>query len=483
VTARRVRRHGAGAQRGAAFYLFVVLTLTMTAMLFSGAAAMRGTDARAAEAERVLADARRAVLAYLTQPDVPWVAADAGRRLGDWRLTPDLPIAAGAGDDAAEPVLDGLSDAGCATRTWTPGGALSPPSASGAAARCFGRLPWRTLGVAPVGEDSPESDPRGTVPWLVISPNLVAGRPCVPDLNPLMLSADWGGFACPTTLPWPWLRVVDERGNLLSDRVAFALVLPGPPVDGQVRGPAAGPAAFLDALTVTADCVAPCEPGTYSNAAFSHADGVPTTLVRGPAPGSAAARVPGLAQPLRFNDRLVYVTADELLEALEARARAELVARLTEARVATGAFPWGASLDTPDGACVTGLRVGHPPTQCASGPAPALPAWFTDGGWHRYFVYAVSPRCTPVSGGCTAPGLRVGARTDVEALVLAPGRAIRAAPFAPSKLLAQAPLSGLLPSPLLRDYLDTVENADGDDTFESIAVPSTSVNDRLTVVR
>ena len=138
---------------------------------------------------------------------------------------------------------------------------------------------------------------------------------------------------------------------------------------------------------------------------------------------------------------------------------------------------------TPDGACVTGLRVGHPPTQCASGPAPALPAWFTDGGWHRYFVYAVSPRCTPVSGGCTAPGLRVGARTDVEALVLAPGRAIRAAPFAPSKLLAQAPLSGLLPSPLLRDYLDTVENADGDDTFESIAVPSTSVNDRLTVVR
>ena len=71
MTARRVRRHGAGAQRGAAFYLFVVLTLTMTAMLFSGAAAMRGTDARAAEAERVLADARRAVLAYLTQPDVP----------------------------------------------------------------------------------------------------------------------------------------------------------------------------------------------------------------------------------------------------------------------------------------------------------------------------------------------------------------------------------------------------------------------------
>ena len=67
--------------------------------------------------------------------------------------------------------------------------------------------------------------------------------------------------------------------------------------------------------------------------------------------------------------------------------------------------------------------------------------------------------------------------------MLAPGRAIRAAPFAPSKLLAQAPLSGLLPSPLLRDYLDTVENADGNDTFESIAVPSTSVNDRLTVVR
>lgn len=471
-------------QRGVAFYLFVVATLTTLAMLFAGASALQVGDPAEREAERVLAEARRAVLAYLAQPDMPLAPADAGRRLGEWRLTPDLPIAAGAGDDAAEPAYDGLAETtGCAFRTWTPGQALQPVATSGAAARCLGRLPWRTLGIAPGDVDAGGVDLAGRVPWLVVSPNLMAGAACLPNLNPLMLSVPWGGYGCPGVTPYPWLRVVDDRGNLLSDRVAFALILPGPPVAGQVRSATAGPGAWLDTVTVAAGCTAPCTPGTYSNAGFTHADGVATTLVRGPRPGTATDRAGNHAQPVAFNDRLLYVTADELFEALEARARGEAIARLRAVHAsAAGHLPWAAPFGSPSGDCVAGTRFGHLPATCAAGPAPALPAWFTAGGWHRYFVYAVSSRCVETLRTCDAPALTVDARNDVDALLIAPGRAIQQVPYAASRLLAQAPLVGLVASTLAADYLDSVQNASNNDVFESVPVPSASNNDRLTLV-
>jgi len=472
-------------QRGVTFYLFVLFTVTMLTLLFGGAAMLQGASPGERDAERVLADSRRAVLAYLSQPDTPLNAADAGRRLGEWRLTPDLPIAAGAGEDAAEPVLDGLAETGgCATRTWVPGQALAPVATSGAAARCFGRLPWRTLGIALPDADGVGPDLAGLVPWVVVSPNLMAPAACLPDLNPLMLSVVHGGYGCPTPVPYPWIRVVDERGNLLSDRVAFALILPGPPHDDQVRGPQAGPAAWLDRLTVVATCQAPCVPGVYDNAGYSHANGQPTTLVRGPRAGSAIDRTANHAQPVRFNDRLIYVTADELFEAMATRARNELLARLRELRNAPGGyFPWAAPFQTTTGECVSGLRFGHPATNCPAGPAALLQPWFTDAGWHRYFVYAVSPRCVQTDPSCNAPGLTVSTLTNVNALLIEPGPAIQQPPFAASKLMAQVPLNGLAPSALPADYLDSVQNASDNDVFEFVPVPSASNNDRLVIVQ
>ena len=472
-------------QRGMTVYLFVVFTLTTLGLLFGGLASMQGGTAAQRDAARVLVESRRAVLAYLMQPDVSLRSpADDARRLGEWRLTPDLPIAAGAGEDVVEPSFDGLAETGCAYRTWAPGAALQPVAASGAAARCFGRLPYRTLGVVLPEHDPGGADPMGMVPWVVMSPNLAATAACLRDLNPLMLSVPWGGYACPTTTPYPWLRVVDERGNLLSDRVAFAVILPGPPQGGQVRGPAAGPGAWLDTLVVAGTCAPPCTPGTYSNADFAHPDNQATTLVRGPQAGSAVDRTTNQARPVDFNDRLLYVTADELFDALEVRARNELVARLNDVRNSGAAhFPWAAAFDTATGDCVADLRFGHPATACASGPFAALPAWFTGGGWQRYFVYAASPRCVQTDTSCVAPGLTLGARTDIQALIVAPGRAIQAAPFAPSRLLAQAPLVGALLSANAADLLDSVENASANDVFEAVDPPTPTNNDRLTIVR
>lgn len=480
----RAFRAGRRAQRGIVFYLFVVFTLTTLAIMAAGAAMVQGLPGADRDAERLLAEARRAVIAHLSQPDVPLNAADAGRRLGEWRLTPDLPVAAGGGEDAVEPSYDGLAETGgCATRAWVPGQPLQPVAASGAAARCFGRLPWRTLGVALPDADVAGNDVAGAVPWVVLSPNLAAGAACLPNLNPLMLSVAWGGYGCPAAVPHPWLRVVDERGNLLSDRVAFAVILPGPPHAGQVRGPAAGPGAWLDSLTVAPGCLAPCVPGTYDNAGYAHADAQPTTLVRGPRPGTAVDRTTNHVAPVRFNDRLVYVTADELFEALAARARTELDRRLRDVRTAAGHFPWAAPFGSAAGDCVPGVRFGHPAVTCATGPVAALPAWLTGAGWHRWFVYAVSSRCVQGSAACNAPGLTVGARNDVNALLIEPGRAIRNPPFAPSRLLAQQPLNGLLTSALPADFLDSVQNASNDDVFEPVPVPSASNNDRLAIVQ
>jgi hypothetical protein len=465
-------------QRGMTFYLFVVFTLITLGTLFTGTALVQGNPVQR-DGERILSDARKAVLVYLSQPDMDAVA---GRRLGEWRLFPDLPIPAGAGADVVEPSYDGLAETGgCAMRTWLPGAAVAPVAVSGGAARCFGRLPWRSLGMAL--PDAEDVDRAGIVPWMVLSPNLAAGVACLPNLNPLMLSVGHAGYGCPTAVPHPWLRVLDERGNLLSDRVAIALVLPGGAMDGQLRTAASGPEAWLDTVTVAPGCTLPCVPGAYGNANWAHGDGVPTTLIRAMQPGPAADRSGNYTQPYRFNDRVVYITADELFDALEARARREVTARLLETRTAVGYFPWPASLASANGECVAGESLGHPPIGCPAGAFANLPAWFTDAGWHRYFVYAVSPRCNASDPACNAPGLTVGPNTGVNALVIAPGRAILTPPYAPSKLLAQAPLLGANTSADPRDYLDSLVNASVDGVFELVPAPTPSNNDRLLIVQ
>ena len=469
-------------QRGVAFYLFIVMVVAAAAAtLLATRGLVSAGESRDKEAQRTLQEARRAVLAYLAAPDLD----ASGRRLGEWRLFPDLPIAAGAGNDAAEPVYDGLAETGgCAWRGWSPGQPLQAQASAAAAARCFGRLPWRDLGLT-----LPEADPTdaaGLVPWVYVSPNLMTQSACLADLNPLVLAQPFITYACLGAAPYPWITVVDERGNVLSNRVAFAMILPGPALPGQVRGPAAGPSAYLDRVTIGAGCPAPCQPGTYDNANFNHADNQPTVLIRAPYDATAAQRQGYFSLPYQFNDRLVYVTIDELLGVLERRARQELMHQLTAFKTGHGYFPFAAPLSSTTGDCLPLTRLGHPAVQpglCGATEALSLPNWWLDAGWHRYFVYSVSPRCIQGSNACNAPGLVVGADNSVNALLIGPGTAIQTLPFAPSKLIAQMPLVGFLLSPLPGDYLDTIENAGGaPDVFEVTAGLPAPSNDRLDIV-
>jgi hypothetical protein len=465
--------------------MFYLMITSMAIAMVTISLAMTGfstrSDDRADQAQRVLQDARRLVLEHLVNPDTDGT----GRRLGQWGLFPDLPIAAGAGLDASEPNIDGFAEAaGCATSAWVPGQALSAVSASLAAARCFGRLPWKSMGL-PIGDAGDDVD--SMVPWVIISPNLVTSAACLPNLHPSSLAQPYAGYACLGAVPYPWITVRDARGNVVSDRVAIALVLPGVPVQGQVRGPAASANQYLDSVTINAGCPVPCQPGTYSNAEFGHPDGQPTTLIQAPVDAKAAQRLGYYAQPYNFNDQVVYITVEDLMRALEARARLEVRRQLEAFKLARGYFPFAADLTSTTGTCVTGQRLGRIPVlagSCAATDILSLPAWLTNSGWHRYFVYSVSPRCVPGNNACNAPGLTVAADTAVNAVVISPGSPISTAPFAPSRAAAQTPMVGFALSGQLADYLDAVENAGGTaDVFDSTVGAAGPNNDRLEIFR
>lgn len=474
--------HPARRDRGAAMLLMLLAILAMGATLLVGVfGTSGGLSTREREELQILEQARRAVLAHLASPDMD----TSGRRLGELRLFPDLPIAAGGGADATEPNYDGQAEAaGCATRTWAPGSALTALSTAAASARCFGRLPWRELGLSLSQAQIDETS--GLVPWIVASPNLATSAACLANLNPMVAQTAYSGYACPTALPYPWITVVDEHGNVLSNRVAFALIVPGPPLSGQTRGPTALPSAYLDRVQVGGTCPAPCVPGLYDNAAYTHADGTPTVLIRGMPSGARSHRASYFGAGYEFNDRLIYVTVDEYFSYIESRARRELLRRLLAFRTANGFLPYAAAFNSATGSCVAGLRFGHPPAQtgsCVAGDFLSLPLWFTDGGWQRYFVYAVSSRCVRGSNACNAPGLVVGARNDVNSLLVAPGAPVVVAPFAASKSGVQTPLIGALPSANPADYLDSVENAGGTaDVFELTSSQPAPGNDRLDIV-
>lgn len=475
-------------QRGAVLYLFAVMVVAAVAALVSATPAFDGRRTQSAQADRLLTDARARVLAYLATPQIALNAADTGRRLGDWRLYPDLPIAAGAGIDAAEPAYDGFAEiGGCAWRTWTAGQALQPVATSGAAARCFGRLPWRELGLN-LGDVAPDNDVDGRLPWLVVSPNLAAGSTCLPDLTPLLLTRAYAGYGCSGTPPYPWITVLDERGNPLSDRVAIALILPGPVIGGQLRGPAATPAQFLDRVTILPGCPAPCRPGTYDNAGYGHADGTPTVLISAPRDARAADRAGFYGTPYAFNDRIAYLTIDELIGELERHARRELTNKLRQFRASHSHFPYAAAFNSSTGDCATGVRYGHPAVNdgsCGAGNAAAVAQWFVDGGWHRYFLYSASPNCVAANPVCSGAGLTVGSTSTVNALVISPGAPIVTAPYAPSKLGPQIPLLGLLTSLLATaaDYVDNPVNIGlVADVFAATDGQAFPQNDRLEIV-
>lgn len=264
-----------GRQRGAA--LLLVLLLALSIFAYGVLRQFNAADTAAARSDRtaaVLAEAKQALIAHALL-------------YGETHKTNATPAGSTVKDDVTLP----------------PGALPCPDTGSGLAIEgnesgmcgvlgvtAVGRLPWRSLDL------SVRRDGDGECLWYVVSGSYKA-NPSPDTLNP-----DSPGQ----------LRIIDTAGNLLAgssvaNQAVAAIIAPGPPLPGQDRTSVAGTgecggnyaaAAYLDSTTVGGT--------TYDNATPAAAAGAVSTLVSGRKDG--------------FNDRIVYITRDEIWGPVERRA-------------------------------------------------------------------------------------------------------------------------------------------------------------------
>lgn len=184
-------------------------------------------------------------------------------------------------------------------------------------------------------------DAEGSALWYAVSRNLAhkyeATAPCNPVFYTCQTNQTGDPIINPTTMNaplYPWMRVLDRNGNLISDRVAAVIIAPGLPLSNQNRS-AATPATnqFLDSFSIG---------GTvFSNADYDTAN---EDFIMGQNSLAVNASDPTYVQPYLFNDQLVYITIDELMLMLTKSAAAEASRLLRSYRAGIGQFPWAANL-------------------------------------------------------------------------------------------------------------------------------------------
>jgi len=324
-------------QRGIILLLIVLSMLAVAGVVFLaaiGQGAGERAQAQSVDGARLLAVAKQALVGYAVGN-----LSASGARPGQ------LPLP----DTLTNFNYDGSAETGSCLNAAVAGGlpALSGVLAQVANLRCLGRLPWRTLGLSIDGAS--ERDVLGVVPWYAASQNLSDPNPasaCMSVLNPATAAGSTATFSCGVTTgpAWPWLKVCDNTGRLLSDRVAFVLILPGEAIATagrtQARSIAAtgsnpqgygNPADFLDAIATPAGWAA--LPVAQRCSTFDNA---------GLAGEFIAAEKTSL-----MNDQVMYVTIDELMVELEKRVAFEVREALATVRTNNGGYPWLAPVAIP----------------------------------------------------------------------------------------------------------------------------------------
>ena len=184
-------------------------------------------------------------------------------------------------------------------------------------------------------------DAQGNRFWYAVSRNLVydSENNESPIINPGMINPPYtitpylrqGG-----TQPYPWLKVLDRNSNLVSDRVAVVIIAAGDPLVGQNRAAVApNVSEFLDSFKIGA--------ANYKNSDSALVD---EDFIMGEDSRNVAASDPTFVQPYNFNDKLVYITIDELMAALEKRVGEQVRTSLKTYQDTNGYYPYAAQLGT-----------------------------------------------------------------------------------------------------------------------------------------
>ncbi|MCY4349338.1 MAG: hypothetical protein OXC25_05800 [Thiotrichales bacterium] len=396
-------RHGTRRGQGGAV-LLATLALTILAggggvllARFDDTATVRAREAAATT--RALADARRALIGWSVGAGL----AGSGEAHAPGVLPfPDRNTDPYGYDGEADCVTGGLSDRHLVGRL----------AGAGEASPC----PDRALGVE-------LRDGSGEPLWYAVSRNLVnhrGGGASDPPINPGLLDRPPA---------YPWLRLIDADGRVVtaSDgeplEIAAVVIAPGPPLPRQSRtGVSPGPSHFLDSVTVNGVA--------YDNAdADGCRDAVTGAGAHTDCPGRAGEEFilypdsrDTATETDAFNDRIAWITAEELLRAAEARALGEMAVILERYRSRHGAYPWLAPYAGDPAPDPTGTVLYHGTADGAGGvrhgmlPVHAMPGQLYDTGYVlRWTIDAGAAVVTtdPSSIGSTPPP------TDAELYALA----------------------------------------------------------------
>nr|VFK56493.1 MAG: hypothetical protein BECKTUN1418D_GA0071000_10482 [Candidatus Kentron sp. TUN] len=198
-----------------------------------------------------------------------------------------------------------------------------PSNATFNSAFLLGRLPWR-------GRTNPCEKVHGGLGidvrdsaeeylWYAVSRNLIRqyqSPPGYPTINP----------ALPNTALFPWLTVRNAVNTVISDRVAVVILAPDVALSNQDRsGTAPNAENYLDIHIKTGISNAESDGCSDDNPGCGGTDGEEFILANTSA---------------NFNDRLVFITIDELLTAVERRVLNEVGKVLNNHREIAGVYPW-----------------------------------------------------------------------------------------------------------------------------------------------
>lgn len=174
-----------------------------------------------------------------------------------------------------------------------------------------------------VGDDY--RDAQGNRLWYAVSRNLVhkyESPAADPIINPSIANS------------LSWLVVRDRNGQVISNRVAVVIIAPGNALSGQNRAGAAPDASqYLDSVNIGAN--------HYSNANYDRHD---EDFIIGQDSRDVTEADTSVTKPYYFNDKLVYITIDELMAAVTHRASTEAIRLLKQYRAKSGQFPYAAIL-------------------------------------------------------------------------------------------------------------------------------------------
>lgn len=346
---------------------FILLLIILAILTIGGVSLLVILGARAADSERqiqqvtednkTLVAAKAALLGYLVQT----VDGGTGFRLGNLP-TPDILNRLPTATKGTAIEYDGYSDSdlGGANKCLAAAGLNGLPGVSAGtistslqtSQRCLGKFPWRTLNLD-VGNPS-ANDPLGQVPWMAISANLNYWDQCLDKFNSDALNRTWSAAAtsCPASanaIPYRWMTVVDQLGNVASNRVAAVLIMPGSPIQTGSRIQSRTTATpgyasdYLDEIALPLGCSTTCG-APYDNAGLTNVFIQIPAGTRYPATSENSSLA---GQPVKFNDVLIYITIDELMTYIERRVLSEMSSAIRDSKVKTGTYPWAAIFSAP----------------------------------------------------------------------------------------------------------------------------------------